>query len=329
MRKQILKSILAIGIIAFAVSITAVSCGKTAGGGNNNSGGGNSGGGDGGSGGCTGICPTTNLTLSASKNYVKVSDNTVTINAAGLAGDIIPYSDADPANRGFYDIEAAAGGNIKSLFDIAYPGAINGTSAGLYFVNRAHVTKDTITMPAATTTCPSHETDEALLAASAAGGMCRFHNNPGGDRFVFVSYLGAVFNNTDTANHARGTIVCATDLAKTSSSGGPREVVSDTTIFNGDFRVLCQIAMVNSGLGTGVEIDDAWVGDSDSTTEVEFYAIGIDVTGKTIPKWSDASGYNLAEFRKAHDNAAFKKLLQNNPWGELRFKVKIVKSTDF
>lgn len=323
--KQILRLLVAIGVITFAVSITAVSCGKTAGGGNN-SGSGNNGGG-----GCTGICPTTNLVLipdSPPLAWVKVSGDTVTINAAGLAAAAIPLSDADPANRGAHD--ATAVDQRTTVFKIIYPGIAN--NVGMYFVvGRSHVTKDTITMPATVTElakCPSNEDTENTLAA-AGNAACIVHYVPA-NRLYFYNYLGTVFNNTDTANHARGIMQCNATLFKDVPLLGSNEVISDTTIFNRDSVAICDIVVVNNdGGASAAEIDDAWVTHAASTTEVEFYAIGIDVSGKTIPQFSNAPGYGFTEFKKAHDNAAFKRLLQNNEWGELRFKVKIVTAADF
>lgn len=229
MRKQILKFMLAIIVVAFFTSVmTECSCQKAPAG-NNNSGnnagdgngsndgnsggdgngsnGGNSGGGGngnnggnsgGGTTGCTGICPTTNLVLevpTARPAYVRINNNTVTVNAAGLATASIPHSDDKDTNRGFEDARLAAAGISANLFKIEYLGA----TAALIFVGRKDVTKDNIALGAATNSahhCSSSESDDESFASAAGGGHCRIHLN-NGRSIGNHSYLGAVFNNVN------------------------------------------------------------------------------------------------------------------------------------
>ena len=101
---------------------------------------------------------------------------------------------------------------------------------------------------------------------------------------------------------------------------------------------------MNNGADAAEEIDDAWVTSGTTTKEVELYAIGILVDGKTPSELATALGFTvtagaaagadgngLTEFNKAWDNAAFKKFLNdaNQEWADLKFKVKIVKSTEY
>lgn len=335
-----LKILLVVGVIAFSASIMATSCDKDGGGGGNNA---------------NGLVPTTNLTLWVNpldKSFIKVSDNTVIVNATGMSSPVDstanPHSAADDKDRGF----RSAANKSLYLFYVLYPGPTDKDSATMIFVNRAHVTKDTIAlkaMPNARSSTASDdckigsESSENDFAKLAEGAHCRYFwsdNNADGtpDNGIGIdSYLGTLFNNTDTANRARGTMQCESALQriekKTGTDGRTREngtLINDTTLLNTSGSSSCRLAMINNGgSAAAAEIDDAWVTDSKSTTEVELYAIGVNVTDKPIPKWSDAPGYGLDEFRKAHDNAAFKRLLKNNPWGELKFKVKFITSTDF
>ena len=65
-----------------------------------------------------------------------------------------------------------------------------------------------------------------------------------------------------------------------------------------------------------------------STKEIILYAVGIDITGKPINRFLPDS-FDLAAFTGGVDNATFKKLLENNNWRDLKFKVKIVKSANY
>lgn len=272
------------------------------------------------------LYPSTDLILTdedlEGNAYVKISGDTVTINANELAKAIAPNSDSADSGRGYDD---ASGAESVFLFSLKYPGA---TSA-MILVNRAHVTKDAISLPSARgAICSSSESGDNALADTAGGGHCRIYT-AGANAMEIYSYLGTVFNNTKNETHARGIMRCDTRLREFDSKNYLSKILSDTVIFNQLNRSDCSFAMVNNGLGRGVEINDAWVNNSGSTTEVEFYAIGIDLSDKTIPQFSDAPGYGLAEFIKEHDNTATKNLLKKNKWGDLRFKVKIITSTDF
>lgn len=326
--KQILKILLATGIVLLAALISAGSCDiklPPASGTNTNGGnGGNGDGNGGGDGGCTGICPSTNLTLSTRVPISKINNNIVSVNAGLWGMSRNSHSDADDNNRGYDD---AVRGTKGVLFDIKYPGA----TAAIFFVGRSHITKDTITMKAATApsaaTCSSSETGDNALAASAGGGHCRVYENSTGDSIDTYNYLGTVFNNTKTGTHARGMMRCFSILVSFDETAMMDAVITDNVPFNGLGQLTCNLAAVNSG-GTG-EINDAWVADSGSTTEVELYAIGIDISGKTIAQLSDDPSFNLSRFVGDMDNATIKKLLEKNKWGELKFKVKLVTQAQF
>lgn len=116
----------------------------------------------------------------------------------------------DPDNRGFDDAPVGTGGASARIFSIEYPGAIIEPRAVMFFVNRASVSTNSITLPAAVTTCPSSETTENTRA-TAGGGTCRVYD-AGAMTIGFDNYLGTVFNNTDTANRARGLMYCHTDF---------------------------------------------------------------------------------------------------------------------
>lgn len=344
MKNTILKSILALGIVAFAASMLAISCDKDEGGNNNstdnppNVGGGGSGGGndflD-----CAGLCTPLALEIQPATQYktryLKIKDNTVYINAGVWASKVTPLSDGTNTNRGFADVVAARISHSEGMFDIKMPSAIS----SMIFVNRKHVDKDSITLSAFDADCTSSsETADNALAAKAGGGHCReygstFSNTS--NRIDIKSYLGTVFDNPNTTTHARGTMRCGMSLKNLTQDSSNFDKISDTVRFTvGDSWNVCHIGVINNDLGANVEINDDWVRDSDSVTEMEFYAIGIDVARKTIPEFSSTPGYGLTEFVKEHDNVAFKKLLEKKAgerkwWGELKFKVKFVTSTEF
>lgn len=354
MKKQILKSLLTFGVIAFAATSLATSCEKNGGGGyspskgfiNDNYNRGNTN-----TNTCEGPCPNIQGELKFSvssyigrnigSSIVKVRKETVDflsngkkikvketpvvyLNAAGLANVIQPLSRTGDVGRGFRNTSR----NRIGIFTIQYVGGFDSPfkrTNALLFVNRSHVNRDKISL-AISGLCPGWaESSENDFAKFKDGGNCRTYSDDLSTLFVY-SYLGTVFDNTKTSTRARGTMRCHGGLSTKDD-----KAMNDTSLFEDSYgySVGCSLAVVNNGLGDNVEIDDAWVNDAASVTEMDFYVIGIDVTGETIPKWSDAPGFNKGVFDKYMDNAAFKKLLRKNKWMESNFKVKIVTATQF
>ena len=326
-----LRTIIGLSIIMLAVSVTATSCNKVAGdksNSNNNSGGGNNGGGSGGGFSCsTASCLELSIPTAAN-GYAKLVDKTnVVVNAAGLATAITPLSDADDPDRSFAD--ATTLNRNKELFEVKYPGA----TGSLVLVNRKDITTNSMTLDVAKNPCDeSSESGDNTYAES--GKHCLTFVNRGGT-VGFHSFLGTVFKNPNTTTHARGTMMCFQVFGK--RAGGTYVAVDDTVISEESLGQTCDIAVVNNApnsdatLDAAIEIDNNWVDPSaGSTTEVELYAVGFDISGKTIPHFlHTADNFNLAKLIAGVDNATFKKILEHNKWRDLRFKVKIVKSAEY
>lgn len=84
------------------------------------------------------------------------------------------------------------------------------------------------------------------------------------------------------------------------------EVIDDDTVFNKEKFAFCSLGVVNTDLGGPVKIDDNWADSKvGSTTEVEFYAIGIDISGKKVSEIATDLGFTfsaddgLTQFNKA------------------------------
>lgn len=347
MKKQILKSLLTFGVIAFAAISLATSCEKfdvkylpperISHDGNNS--------------GidkkdvytCEGLCPNVGeLKFDVDGSISKVRTETVTSLIDGKKIRLrIPVVYLNAAELAKFPLRSR-----KKIFAIQYLSSDSSPSgyhsyggleesSALLFVNRIHVTKDTIDL-AISGYCPREtESAENGFATNKAGGNCRTYTHPlsitdprrDNDRQLHIySHLGTVFDNTKTTTHARGNVRCYGDLYTKDGVA-----IDDTSLFRDDYSysTTCSLAVINDSRDNTVVIDDAWVGDAASVTEMDFHVIGIDVSNKIIPKWSDAPGFNKAVFDKYMDNAAFKKLLRKYKWMETNFRVKIVTAAQF
>ena len=325
---KFLRTIIWLSIVLLAMSVTATSCNKVGGDkSNNNNNNNNNNPGGGGFSCSTASCLELSIPTPAN-GYAKIVDKTnVVVNAAGLAAAINPLSHADDARRSF--AHATTLGMNKELFEVKYPGA----TGSLVLVNRKDITTNSMTLDVATGRCDEgSESGDNTYAES--GKHCLSFVARGGT-VGFNSYLGTVFKNPNTTTHARGTMMCFQEFGDKSS--GSFVEVNDTIISGVSLGQACHIAVVNNApnsdatLDNAIEIDNNWVDPSaGSTTEVELYAVGFDISGKTIPGFlPTADNFTLAKLTAGVNNATFKKLLDNNSWRDLRFKVKIVKSADF
>ena len=260
-----------------------------------------------------------------SENKIKIVDKTnIIINAGAMPKSFEPISRVGPytgLEAGVEDLAA------RNLFYVTRKGSYS----SMVLVNRSHVTKDTIALDAAKPNCnnTSEEADN-LLAKREIGGTCRTYKD-GTNLLSYQSYLGTVFNNTDTQK-ARITMGCRGFLSVSQNANEPP--ITDNTKFIRYGDAICYLRVINDYLN-GLrykEINDDWVDGpgGTATEEVEFYATSFDVSEKTMPQFLPASeNFNLAKYNKAIDNATFKKLFDHNLGEDFKFKVKIVKSTDY
>ena len=335
--RHFLRIFIGLSIVLLAMSVTAFSCNtdflkklnnpNT----NTNDSGSGSGGGGGGTGGGTTI---PKLELVAHNFYAmngvkfsKIKDKTnVLISAKLLADALMPHPGRNDAERAFNQ----GGGGRDFVFTINYPG--NKTT--MIFVNRKDVTTNEIALGAAkpaNNNCQDTgtETGDNTLAGEPGGGHCRVYDN-GNSSIGVYSHLGTVFDNPNTTTHARAALRCSGWVRDNTQV--ITDPLRDTSVLNSisNFEKGCMINMVNNNLASTVTINDNWLDDTASVKEVELYAVGIDVEGKTIPQLLPAAdNFTLTKFAGAIDNATFQKMLKHNGWADLRFKVKIVKAADY
>lgn len=295
----------------------------------------------------------------ASAAYIKIVGNTVYYNAKGLADGSVAYAGETDADRGEADITT---GNLSG-FTVTYPrpaGGNNNEKGALAFINCHNIKVtdmafDAFKAPDAggKNLCPSQKESESIAnSLKATGSTCSAITGAHGDNLVFMHELGPVFYNTDLSK-ARASLTCTFVAGYYSvAASDAKPIASADAVPNipANSSLKCSISVINNKVHNGVdisaqEIDDNWVDTPGATKEVELYAVSVFTGGNTLgqiasrlgftvdPAVTDinTAGNGLFEFKKPWSNTAFRKLLDHadSAWADLRFKVKIVTSTEF
>lgn len=341
MKNMILKSILALGVIAFAVTLSECSCGKSPADNNsgNNSDSGNNGGGNGNNGGGNTIFDIKPLKFSdVNANLVKINNGT----------NILLKASAFPPNwagiRGrledFDGLATTPDSTKTKAFDIEYDGA----TGGMIFVANGNIARaDAIRTSGNVTTALNvtsgiHMTTLTTLPATGTLGIglnivSIFAENVPNltSTQIAPDVAPFAFSATTGANASKPVLWCIATIPSITDFSAADV---GTKALTGGQKSSCYVATTGQeGLGTAA-IATAWFAASQPfKREIKVAVVGIKTDAKTIvniglPGGSDQANINtFADGFNGIDMGGLTVL--NRPVAFTKFNIKIVNDTDF
>lgn len=300
--KRFLKIFLAVSIIAFAASITAVSCGKTAD--NNNNANNNSGSGDNGGGGeKPDPVPPPVISIENVNDSVAVLKNgNIELKASGFPKEVIAI---DVANTTLAHLANAPADSIKRAFDIVIGGGVTDGSAatgGLILVDTGDKPNaNAFTVGAVNSAITSYNADQqkeglrsvAPRAADAANAEAAkagwniygvFMSDAAPTDAASAASGAAPFSFTTTTGTAatHPVLFCRTTVSTvTSGAGTGTGTVQDDTVLTGGQKASCYVGSVGWPLGDSTFWVDATPGNT-FKKKFDIAITGIRTDAKTV-----------------------------------------------
>lgn len=327
MKKQFLKILLSVGVLAFAASMSAFSCKVTGGGLNINGGSGN-----------TSVDSNISLEITGvDAALTKVSDNT----NIKLKASAFPSVNAVPRTLNFEGVLNQAEARRKKAFDVA----IKGATGGLLLTVKGNVTSiisTSTTTKAPVSRIPNDATGNDGLYAVVSATVAQLI--PAGLSFfgVFANKNAPTSTTQTTANVAPFAFTSTTDATNgiqpvlwcVATIPGITAAATATSTLEGGHKASCYVASLG---GTPSFADatarNAWfnaTGNFKRKIRVRFFGIQTDkkaITKIGLPAFSDAMV--VTEFNDGLDLLDMSGLVGSNNSGSLTVEIEVVNDANF